>query len=263
MTPGVVIEIGGVAVRVRTADAGYTRLLERRYSGFLSASERFDFDFEVALTDARIGDPDDDVQVTRLGKSWTFRRGDFLASWNTSSRSGSIRQSVNPYSLDAALRILHTLLLANEGGFLLHAASAVRNGRAFLFSGRSGAGKTTLSSLAPPDVALLSDEISYVKRTAGGYVAFGTPFAGELGKSGNNVSAPVAACYLLAQGAENRIDPVEPTEALQALLGNVLFFAEDPELVRSVFESACRFVDEVPLRRLTFRPDRHVWRLVV
>ena len=51
-----------------------------------------------------------------------------------------------------------------QGGFLVHAASAVRNGRAFVFAGVSGHGKTTLARLAPPDVTLLTDEISYVGR---------------------------------------------------------------------------------------------------
>jgi len=41
-------------------------------------------------------------------------------------------------------------------------------------------------------------------------VAFGTPFAGELAKAGENVSAPLEAVFLLAQGPENRRDPVRP-----------------------------------------------------
>src|SRR4029077_15516862 len=100
-----------------------------------------------------------------------------------------------------------------QGGFLLHSASAIRNGKAFLFAGVSGAGKTTISRLAPPGVALLSDEISYVRRQDHGYTAFGTPFTGELAKLGENTSAPVAALYLLAQGSENRIDPVALPDA--------------------------------------------------
>jgi hypothetical protein len=74
-----------------------------------------------------------------------------------------VRQTVNPYSIDGVLRILHSLILARQGGFLVHAASVVRNGRAFVFAGISGTGKTTISRLAPPDVTLLTDEISYIR----------------------------------------------------------------------------------------------------
>jgi hypothetical protein len=42
----------------------------------------------------------------------------------------------------------------------------------------------------------------------------------------------------------------------------VLFFAEDQELVRSVFHSACEFVDQVPVYRLTFVPDSRVWEML-
>ena len=73
----------------------------------------------------------------------------------------------------------------------------------FLFAGVSGAGKTTISRLAPADVTLLTDEISYLRRNGEGYVAYGTPFAGELAKVGENIRAPLAALYLLAQGPEN------------------------------------------------------------
>jgi hypothetical protein len=160
------------------------------------------------------------------------------------------------------LRIVHTLVLARQGGFLLHSASAIRNGKAFLFSGVSGAGKTTISRLAPPDATLLTDEISYVRRQADSYVAFGTPFTGELAKLGENTSAPIAAAYLLAKGPENRIDPVPAGEAARALLANVLFFAEDEDLVRSAFHSAFEFVSRVPVKRLTFVPDSRVWELI-
>lgn len=160
------------------------------------------------------------------------------------------------------LRIVHTLILAREGGFLIHAASGIRNGHAYLFAGVSGAGKTTISRLAPPDTTLLSDEISYVRRDGPGYVACGTPFSGELAKSGENQSAAISTVFLLHQGPENRIDDIEPQEAVRSLLRNILFFAEDAELVRLVFQSACEFTARVPVRRLTFTPDQRVWEMI-
>jgi hypothetical protein len=138
----------------------------------------------------------------------------------------------------------------------------MRHGKAFLFAGVSGAGKTTISRLAPPDATLLTDEISYVRKHAQGYVAYGTPFTGELAKLGENTQAPLAALYLLAQGPENRIDPVSIPEAGRELLANMLFFAEDPQMVRLAFQAACDFVGCVPVFRLTFLPDARVWELI-
>ncbi len=256
------IGIGGVTVGVRTSDAAFLHLLEDRYTGFTTDARSPDYEFEILLSPPPEVAPDADVHVWREGGLWKLTRGDFYAEWDPSSRRGRIRQSANPYSIDAVLRIVHTLVLAGKDGFLVHAASAVRNGRAYLFAGASGAGKTTITRLAPPDVTLLTDEVSYVRREGREYLAYGTPFAGELAKVGENVRAPLAAVYLLAQGPENRIDNVSTADATRALLSNVLFFAEDPELVQAVFHSACALVERVPVRRLTFRPDAHVWELI-
>lgn len=244
-----VIEVGGMPVRVHTTSSEFVGMLTNRYA-------------DVDLVQRSFADPDADVRVRHSHDLWSLERGDFRAEWNPASRSGWIRQSANPYSIDAVLRIVHTLVLARQGGFLLHSASAIRDSKAFLFAGVSGAGKTTISRLAPPDATLLTDEISYVRRLDESYLAFGTPFRGELAKLGENVSAPISALYLLAKGPENRIDPISPPEAARALLSNVLFFAEDEELVQATFHSALEFVSRVPVSRLTFVPDSRVWGLI-
>ena len=257
-----VIEIGGMPVRLNTTDAGFLAILENRYSGFVSDSEHSEIEFEVEITAPSFSDPSAAVEVRHRHGRWSLQRGDFLAEWEPASRTGTIRQTANPYSIDAVLRIVHTLVLARQGGFLMHAASAIRNGKAFLFAGVSGAGKTTISRLAPPDATLLTDEISYVRQQGADYVAYGTPFTGELAKLGENVSAPVAGLYLLAQGPENRIDLIAPADAARGLLANTLFFAEDEELVHSIFHSAFEFVSRVPVSRLTFVPESRVWELI-
>lgn len=258
----VVIDIGGLPVRLSTTAADFAELLERRYAGFVNPSAAATFDLEVALVSPETLAGDQDVRVQRQDGRWSLERGDFRAEWDPAARRGWIRQSPNPYAIDSVLRILHTLLLSSQGGFLVHAASAVRNGRAFLFAGRSGAGKTTLARLAPADVVLLSDEISYVRRVEESYRAFGTPFAGELAQAGENLSAPLAGFYLLEKGPGVHIELLGESEAVQAVLQNVLFFAEDPGLVQRVFDSACEFVRRVPVRRLTFSPEPRVWEAI-
>lgn len=256
------IAIGRVTVGIRASDETFLGMLEDRYAGFIDRNDAPHYEFDVVLTSPDDATADADLRVIRDGHRWHLERGDFRADWDPVVRRGRIRQSPNPYSIDAVLRIVHTLVLAREGGFLMHAASAIRNGKAFLFAGVSGAGKTTIARLAPPDVRLLTDEISYVRNEEAGYHAYGTPFAGELAKAGENLRAPLAAVYLLAQGTENRIDDVNPAEAARALLTNILFFAEDRDLVQAVFRSALECAERVPIRRLTFVPDPRVWELI-
>jgi hypothetical protein len=269
------VEIGGVAIALRAGSAKFARMVEERYTGFVTScnapSDSNEIGFEIELLDSprsfdeegESPELDDNLEVTCERCVWRMCRGDFWAEWDALSGQGRIRQAMNPYSLDSVLRIVHSLVLARRGEFLVHAASAIRNGRAFLFAGVSGAGKTTISRLAPADATLLTDEISYVRKSATGYDAHGTPFAGELARPGAHCSAPLSALYLLRQGAENRIDEIEPAMATQALLRNILFFSRDAKLVQSVFDGACEFVQRVPVRQLTFRKDASVWELLV
>jgi len=258
------IDIGGMPILVRTDSREFAGLLKDRYGTFVipNAKDAI-FALDVELVPPGLVSEVEDVCVRVDSRHWVMERGDFRAELDPERCQGWVRQTANPYSIDSVLRILHSLILAREGGFLVHAASAVRNGRAFLFAGVSGAGKTTLSRLAPPDVALLTDEISYVRRQESGYEAFGTPFAGELARIGENLRAPVTALYFLAQGPENRIEPVGNADAARALLQNILFFAKDAELVRLVFQSAFDFANRVPAYRLVFTPDARVWELLV
>lgn len=258
-----VIEIGAIPIRVRTCDAGFHDLLQKRYGGFTGTTKNPEYQLEIELQPPSPSGSDADAEVWYDQGRWIVRRGDFRAELDLQTRRGFVRQGPNPYSIDTVLRILHTLLLARGGGFLVHAASAMRNGRAFLFSGVSGAGKTTISRLAPPDVTLLTDEVSYVRRSGDAYWAFGTPFAGELGEPGANISAPIAALFLLAKGPENRREPMAAADMTRALMRNILFFAGERELVERVFQSACDFVHRVPAERLVFKPDPGVWEMIV
>jgi hypothetical protein len=276
------INIGGIPILVRTESPAFVALLQERYSCFAHLPRRVPdhepqsrvppvYELEIELIPSRIITEEPDVSVRRESR-WVMERGDFRAEWDPASGRGWVRQTPNPNSIDSVLRILHSLVLAREGGFMVHAASAVRNGRAFLFSGASGAGKTTISRLAPPDVLLLTDEISYVREVrnqrpevsdAKSYEAFGTPFAGALARLGEGVRAPVAALYFLAQGPENRIEPLARTDAARRLLRNILFFAPDDELVRKLFDSVLDFVSRVAVCGLVFAPDARVWELIV
>src|SRR3982074_221945 len=71
------------------------------------------------------------------------------AELHVSSRETRFNGVRNEYALDSLLRVLLSWKLASRFGFLLHAATAVRAGKAYVFIGRSGAGKSTVASLSP------------------------------------------------------------------------------------------------------------------
>ena len=258
----ITVEIAGSRVRFSTDSAPLLAMLEDRYRNFLQPVPETEpvaaeLRIDVVLSPPCEGQPD--LRVDSTDGIWHMSRGDFDARWDPMTRRGHIRQTLNPYSTDSVLRIVQSLLLSGDGGFLLHASSMVRHGRAYVFTGPSGAGKTTMTRLAPSDAVLLTDEISCVRRSGNEWRAYGTPFAGELGTSGACVSAPLAGVYRLVQGPATSVAPLTPAEGVQTVMRNLLFFAPDAAAGRQVLDTVCDLGASVPVRRLTFTLDPQVW----
>lgn len=166
------------------------------------------------------------------------------------------------YGLDSLIRILLSMLLSRQRGFLLHAATVVNKGRAYVFTGKSGAGKSTVASLSPTGT-VLTDEISLLKFVDGAWHAFGTPFWGEFRADGANVHAPIARLYFLNQSLEDRVEKVSTRESLRALLPNVLFFSRERQMTEDLFSLLGEFIKSVPCGRLFFRKDHAFWNVIL
>jgi hypothetical protein len=253
-----VVEIGCAPVLLRSQDSELQEYIGAKYAHFITdapSSSPFDLTVDV--------DRPASLNIECREDRWSFGRQDFRTEWSLKTRRGRVwlaGQTLD--SIDSVLRILLSILIVPQGGSLFHSASAIRDGKAFLFPGVSTAGKSTISSLAPPDVTVLTDEISYVRPLGDGYQAFGTPFAGSLNIPGESISAPLEAVYLLAKGPENKIDPIARRDAITAVMRNMLFFTKDPQLTEALFETACRIVARVPVYRLAFVPTPKVWEMI-
>ena len=165
------------------------------------------------------------------------------------------------YALDSLLRILLSFVLLPRRGFLLHAASVVRDGRAYVFVGRSGAGKSTVASLSPPG-SVLTDEISLLRFSDGHWHAHGTPFWGEFRAAGMNQRYPVAGIYLLSQDQKDRIEPLSTKDIVKALLPCVLFFTSRKAAHEVLFQMLLYLAKQIPCYRLSFRLGSGFWEVI-
>jgi hypothetical protein len=165
------------------------------------------------------------------------------------------------YALDSLLRILLTMVLLPQRGFLLHGATVVRDGRAYIFFGRSGAGKSTVASLSP-EGSVLTDEISLVRYSDGCWQAHGTPFWGEFRAAGINQLFPIAGLYLLKQAKDDRAEPLALKQALRALLPCVLFFTTEKRAHETLLHTLMGLIEEIPCHRLHFRRNAEFWKVI-
>jgi hypothetical protein len=266
------VGIGGLWVRLRTTSPQFVTEMSTRFAGFLGVVPQPDYVFDIEL----LPDSDDDTdeietgdldlrdlaQVCRHGTRWQIRRGDFFAEWDPQARQGWAQMVLSPYPLDSVIRILHTLILAEQGGMLMHASSVALDGRGWVCTGVSGAGKTTISRLSEGRGHILTDEMSFIRPEQDQYFIYGTPFSGELARPGENLRVPLAGIFLLSKGPDNLIEELSPADAVRALMANILYFAKDDALTSRVFDNAIALAAQVPVRRLTFTPDTRVWDLI-
>jgi len=165
------------------------------------------------------------------------------------------------YALDSLLRILLTMVLLPQRGVLLHGATVVRDGRAHVFFGRSGAGKSTVASLSPKGT-ILTDEISLLRYSHGCWQAHGTPFWGEFRAAGINRLFPVAGLHLLNQANDDRAESLSIKQALRALLPCVLFFTTEKRAHETLLRTLMGLIQEVPCHRLHFRRSAEFWKVI-
>lgn len=107
------------------------------------------------------------------------------------------------------------------GAMLIHSSAIIVNGKAYLFSAKSGVGKSTHTrlwkQLYGDEVIYINDDKPVVRIERGTAVAYGTPFDGGSGIA-NNISAPLGGIIFLERGEENSITQITETkEILQKL----------------------------------------------
>jgi hypothetical protein len=257
------IGIAGLRTGILTRDPEVTRVVGERYRGFLSAGTP-DWRIEVDARPAAGAALPDDVVVRRDGGPGRFlvTRRDFAGAVDLGQRRATVTfADSNEFSIDTFLRILYSLALVEAHGLVVHAASLIRNGKAYLFCGPSGSGKTTVARLST-DAAVLSDELSIVRISDKRARCYGTPFWGELARAGEDRTAPLHAIYFLHHGSRHAVEAVKPRRALERLLPNVLFFAREASLTARVLSIGADLVEAVPCFDLSFRPDPGFWEVI-
>lgn len=162
---------------------------------------------------------------------------------------------------DTAIRIGYPIdeyignrVLHRRGALVLHASSVIVDGIAIVFAGHSGAGKSTISSLAEDAGAeVLSDDRTILSVGAHGVRAWGSPWHGSF-ERGSASSALVAGIFLLAQDQSDFVRPLRIAHAYGELFVRVIQPTVAPSDVLSGADTLRDIVARVPAMELHSRP---------
>ena len=129
------------------------------------------------------------------------------------------------------------------GTVLFHGSCVAVDGAGYLFTARSGTGKSTHTRLwremLGERAVMVNDDKPLLHIDGAGAVAFGTPWDGKHRLS-RNMSVPLRALCLLTRAAENRIEPIGAAEAYPMLLQQVY-----RPLDSAALEQTLRLVDRL------------------
>jgi len=166
--------------------------------------------------------------------------------------------------LENVARYLLAVLALDNGGFAMHSAGVLYDGRAYLYAGPSRSGKSTAVSRSLPAQSL-GDDFGLVIPGGKNWWTPAVPFDGS-----ERISAgaprglyPVGAIWRLYQSPEIALDHPPVQVASASLLSCVAFPWAYPERAGELLDHVAQFVEESSFGHLRFAVDSKLYSEVL
>lgn len=171
----------------------------------------------------------------------------------------SDNQSDRNFGLGNSMMIAFAFSAAYYGVLLMHSSVAMKDGKGYLFLGKSGTGKSTHSSLwlkHIPDTDLLNDDNPAVRALDDGTcIVYGTPWSGKT-PCYRNLQVPIGAFVRLEQYPENIIARESPLKAFASILSSCSTMIWDKPSYAQITKTIERVVQHCPAYYLKCLPDQ-------
>lgn len=157
------------------------------------------------------------------------------------------------------LKLVAIETLARRNGIIVHASGTMVDGRAFVFSGPGGAGKSTLARLFAADGRglTLNDDHVILRLSDDGVYACGSPWGNE-GSPCCNREAKLAALFFIGHGERNQARELTERESFRQFLMKAFLPHWQPRLVDACLAVMGHMLTRVPLLDLKFTPTPDV-----
>ena len=132
----------------------------------------------------------------------------------------------DPHILSHALMIAFTMATTGNGSLIVHASTVIYGGKAYLFQGRSGTGKSTHATLWLENIAgteLLNDDNPVIRFAPDGTpMVYGSPWSGKT-HCYRNVCAPIGAMVRIVRSQTNELQRLSGLKAYASLATTVSY----------------------------------------
>lgn len=149
-------------------------------------------------------------------------------------------------------------VLLDKGIALMHASFSVIGGQAVLFTGVSGAGKTTQSLLWQKyrNADMINGDRTALKISDGKVTAYGIPFCGS-SKTAKNASAPLNAVVFPVKSQINKAVFMDKADIVRLLIGSFTYSAESAEESEKIWSFLGSLIDKTRFIKLYCTPDEN------
>lgn len=143
-------------------------------------------------------------------------------------------------------------------GMMLHSSAVELDGKAYLFSGPCGTGKSTHTRLWQQifgeKAQVFNDDKPALRCLEGKWYAYGTPWCGKDGIN-QNKKVPLAGICFLKQAPENKIRRLSQAEAIQRIISQTMRRFKLMENTDLMLSHVGKLVQQIPVFELENRPE--------
>jgi len=190
-----------------------------------------------------------------------FDRRDYLIESDLDFQHADISYFNELALRHALISFFSSFLVHKQWGIVLHASCAIDDEQAYLFFGKSGAGKSTAARLSSPRL-LLSDDAALVKITTNGIRVYDSPLRSDIMPTFTKRSYPIAGIHWLHQDVHVRCAPLPRSQALQLLMDNVFYWPHTPVDTLKMVRMQGMFTAQVPFFHLYFQKNDSFWEAI-
>ncbi len=179
-------------------------------------------------------------------------RADFKEAWLKVTDQESLK-----FALDNSAMLLYAFTSLWYDALEMHASVPVKDGKGYLFLGKSGTGKSTHSlqwHAAFPDAYLLNDDNPIMRIVEGTPYVFGSPWSGKT-PCYKNLYAPVGGIVKIKQAPVNEARSLKLPEAYAYMLSSASGLKVVPAMMDQLYEIIARIIQMVPVLEMACLPD--------